>query len=485
MPNIRSPRHHHSAHFHAARSPHNKGKRPLKKIRQRINIFLDILESMSLRDYFSSLLAVGATLSVGVLSYAGAIALGFSVPFAIFAFIITAAIEAQVFYNNIKQGLKNLIDMIKHKKITSILFIALFSVLFALSFGATTLSSAAALLPFGISVVIAAVSALAFFLIIYTTLVKLSEVRNNFFSKKRSIITKIFTIAVILLTAFITWATANTWWLETQEGFQLLFAATPATILKVISAPFCIIGMGLFVLANSIKSIIEICSTNISELKQNIKKNITKELIKNPRLKYNPAYYLTKIVFALTAIILSIAHSVCQALIAGRTNISTIGGTALDFLVDGGYGLFEMFTHKHKHHNHKHHNHRHQHRHYHHDHDHNDTDHNHQIFDAIVAVSQFIFTAPFKIITFIVDLSINYFKNPTGKSLRTCLDESWCLALNITQNITQNIKGKIYQPVASPFVQPPSPPHALPSAISSPTTAASRERRGLTASPTP
>ncbi len=386
--------------------------------------------SKATSNYFSlfltRFLSLGATLSVGLLSYTGAITVGFSVPFAVFAFIITAAIEAQVFHTNIIESFNSIVNKlqkIKNKpaKIAKLTALLIFSVLAALGLGITTFSSALAMLPFSISVVLGIISALSFTLIIYKSI---SGMVNKLIPKLLSNLQKhklswsnFASLAVLSLGLFVTITTANTWWEDITTSLPLLMPATFARMMGFIIAPICIAGFNIFLLGNAVEATEKFSRFKIGKAAA----NFTKEFKDNPSLIFNPAYYIVKVVSTITAFALSLAHSACQALIAGRTSLATLAGTILDFLCDANYGLADDGHHGHKNHNH--------------DHagqdEHQDKSdgksqcsHNHEIFDNIVKTTQIVLTLPVQLFA----IPLHYFiSNALGKrrTWTQCFKESF------------------------------------------------------------
>lgn len=379
--------------------------------------------SKATSNYFSlfltRFLSLGATLSVGLLSYTGAIAVGFSVPFAVFAFIITAAIEAQVFHTNIIESFSSIVNKlpkIKNKpaKIAKFTALFIFSVLAALGLGITTFSSALAMLPFSISAVLGIISALSFTLIIYKSI---SDTVNKLLPKLLSHLQKhklswsnVASLAVLSLGLFVTVTTASTWWEDITTSLPLLMPATFARIMSFIIAPMCIAGFNIFLLGNAIEA-----TEKFSTFKPGkAAANFTKEFKDNPGLIFNPAYYIVKVISTITAFALSLAHSACQALIAGRTSLATLAGTILDFLCDANYGLADDGHHDHATKDgHK-------------DKSHNKSQcsHNHEIFDNIVKAAQIIFTLPVQLFA----IPLHYFISTAVGKYKTwaqCFKESF------------------------------------------------------------
>ncbi len=342
-------------------------------------------------------LALAATLSVGILSAAGAIAIGGAlpfaipvIPFAIFAFIITAAVEAQVFFNNIKQAIQRLTD----ESINIALL--LISIMAAIGFAAYTLTSAAALLPaflFTAALAIASISAVSFGLIVYNTLCSetLSWANLKKCFKDHPFLGSMLLIATVALIGL----TASGWWLESLEGFQLLTSLRLATVLNAITTPFTMLGFNLFLFINSFETVMTIKESDIDEKTSDY---LTELKANPPGLKYNPFFYGAELVDIITSGILQVAHSACQALIAGRAGISNYFafasiaiGTSLDLLCDANA---------------------------------NSCSGDHFIFDCIVFGTKIVFTAPFQLFA----VPTNYIISNSGgnqKSLSECLKENF------------------------------------------------------------
>lgn len=394
--------------------------------------------------FLTMLLTSGATASVGILSYIGALAVGFPFGFAIFAGFITAGIESQVFLSNIQGAFKNLESDIENKKYKKIFIFAIISLLFAISFGASTFNSAVALvpfIPFVVAAIIGSVSTVAWGAIMYYTLNKtsqlfynkdnktLSKLRNillftkqnnnnkSWLYKINTLLTSLFTYCFIALSGYLLIATAPMWLGETKSGLELIMAADAANVLRYITAPFAIVLNNVFLFSNAVQTIIVYSKLlRNSDPIKSIKKTY-KDIKSSPAgLKYNPAFWLIKIISVTMFISLNIAHSVCQALIAGRTSLATLAGAFSDFLCDlhftGGHDK-DSGCHQHSH--------QHSHNHNHSNYDH----HSHFLIDTLVVASQVVATLPLQALAVPINYYISENISENNKTLSQCTKESF------------------------------------------------------------
>lgn len=374
-----------------------------------------------LRNFFGprslsiNLLALFSTLATGLLSFAGAIALGFSFPLAIAAFALTALVSLQVNIEMIENAINKLLKFFNnHKKpIKNTLYI-LAAVLSALSFSATTLLSAVALFPFSTAIVIAAVSAVAWFFVSYQILrdahklfAKFKEKLTNFYNglKERHFLIRaliiLVAITLVLAAAYYIVATATTWWLETKLGLLLLMPIGVATAITLATAPLNFLTHALFTITNPLLALFKFSRNKFeSGFLQHIKNK--------PELKLNPFYLLNTAIAAATSFLLFLAHSACHALMASRTSVVTISGTYLDFFADANFTIARDNSGKteqtdaaqEKKHTH----------------DHSEHDHGHEPFDFIVMLTQTIVTLPIQLLSYPLTVIISFFKYP-NKSL--------------------------------------------------------------------
>ena len=277
------------------------------------------------------ILTAGATLSVGILSYAGAIASGFMMPFAVFAFFITAVVEIQVFNNNIEGAAAKLLNFFSEFSLKNVAYL-LVSVLAAIGFGFNTLNAAVALLPaslFVIAAQIAIVSGLAFAFIVYNTLT--SESLNTFkdaYNKNKKL-----AITLSIMTALLAYLTGLDWSKECYEGLSIMFSTHTASLLNIPTAIASIVGFNLFLFKNAFEAL----ASDEAQKAFNFGKKYTdfKELFdKKPFDRTSFPYYMMMGLAWSTAMLLQALHSGCQALIAGRTSCSAFLGTVLDMFCD-------------------------------------------------------------------------------------------------------------------------------------------------------
>lgn len=194
------------------------------------------------------------------------------------------------------------------------------------------------------SILISAVSSLAFFFMTYELMqktykdyiinfkTKALSFYNNLQSKHWFIklVTASASIGIVLISAYLMAATTPTWWLETQLGALLLFSMRKAAIIKFLSAPFAIISNGLYAVINSLEAIEKFSDFGI-------KFNFWQKIKDNIGLKYNPFYLVNSLLVNTTGFLLFTAHAVAHALMAGRTSFSTIAGTIIDFFADANF----------------------------------------------------------------------------------------------------------------------------------------------------
>jgi len=168
----------------------------------------------------------------------------------------------------------------------------------------------------------------------------------------------------------------------------------------------------LFLFTNALESVMAATKFNVFDNIHSYFKSI-KQLPAGQ--KYNPFYYGVEIINKLTAGILQIAHSGCQALIAGRGGISNffalgaiVIGTLLDFLCDANANSVEKA-------------------------DEHDHAHDHAIFDSIVVGSKFVLSLPLQILAiptdYLISLANSVFNDAPRKTFIQCLKQNYSFVI--------------------------------------------------------
>lgn len=376
-------------------------KKNLNKAFNFLNQFTNPLE------LFIYLLTLGSTLATGLLSYAGAIALGFSFPTAIVTLILTAIVCLQVNYEMIANAVLKLRNFSKNKLI-NLLFI-LISLLAAISFSASTFYAAISLFSISVSLGIMAVSTAAFIFITYEIIdktkvllgdLKLLYKEFNDNLKKRHFLFRAFInatslgIAISCIVMIIT--SLPTWWLETQLGLLLIISLKSANFIRLLTAPFAVISYSLYSIVNSFEAIFKFSEFNITS-------TFIKDLKQDAGLLFNLPYISVRLIASTTVLTLLITHSACHALMGGRNPLAAISATVVDFFADSNFTKApndNSILNKYKHH------------------------HSHEPFDGIVMLSQLVLTLPLQILAvpFNIILSKLHYSD---LSLKQCVIKSF------------------------------------------------------------
>jgi hypothetical protein len=365
-------------------------------------------------NLIQNLLALFATIAIGLLSYAGAIAIGFSFSLAITAFLLTVLVSLQVNLEMISEAISKLTNFFKNgqDKLKNILFI-IASLLSTISIGATTLLSAVGLFPFSSALLIAGISGLACFFVSFEILCQASELFTTFQEKfakfnekleKRHPLLRAFirliSILLILSALYYIIATAATWWTETQLGLLLIIPIRVlVTAINVSTSPFAFITHALFSIINPILALFKFSSINT-------KFNFWNSIKDKPGLVFNPFYLINTALAYTTSFLLFLAHSACHALMAGRTSLVTIAGTIVDFFADANFTIArehkeesEEGTTTHDH-----------------------GEHGHEPFDFIVVFTQTIVTLPLQLPAIALTILISLFQSE--KTISEAVKES-------------------------------------------------------------
>lgn len=395
-------------------------------------------------------LTLGATFSVGILSYAGALAIGSGLFFAYFAGLITAVIEYTVYANNIQSAFNKLKKDIKDKNYKKLLSFAMISILFAISLGATTLNSAVGLFTFTPALLIAMIATVSWAFIMYITLCKIQQLfdttnkehkflksfkkilsfqksrktHKSLYYKITSALISMVTYAFIASSLYLIYVTQSTWIIETKSGLDILMANYPniTNILRYCTAPFAIACMNLFLFSNAMKTIINYGKSIAKKNWQEELEQLKTSAKDNPGISKNPFYWLIKIISASTALGLNVTHSICQALIAGRSTPGTATGAVSDCLCDqhfiAGNGPGGCHTHTHSH-------------------DDSDT-HDHLVMDFITLVVQTGLTLIFQPFA----IAWNYYASKNAgktKPLTECAKESFYFVFKFWDENKENL----------------------------------------------
>lgn len=356
-------------------------------------------------DLFIYLLTLGSTLATGLLSYAGAIALGFSFPAAIITLFLTAIVCLQVNYEMIANAITKLKNFLNNKLINSVFVFV--SLLAAISFSISTFYAAIGLFSLGISLGIMAVSTAAFFFITYEILDKtkvlLQDLKllykefNNTLEKRHFLFRFLInaTSLIIALSCAVMIVTSlPTWWLETQLGLMLIVSLKLANFIRLLTAPFAIISYSLYSVVNSFEAIFKFRNFNITS-------NFIKDLKQDAALLFNVPYIAARFIASTTAFTLFLAHSVCHALMGGRNPLAAASATIVDFFADANFTIApnsKSSVHEHN--------------------------HSHEPFDGIVMVSQLALTLPLQILAVPFNIILSKLNN-TDLSLKQCVIKSF------------------------------------------------------------
>lgn len=390
--------------------------------------FLENLKFEILHPYNLSinLLALFSTIAIGLLSYAGAIAIGFSFSLAITAFLLTAIVSLQVNLAMIKKAVINLEKFLTSQEdlLKNILFIII-AILSTISISATTLLSAVELFSFASALIITTISGIACFFISFQTLEqamifiekfndKITKFNNEL--EERAPITRAIIILICLLlvlsASYYIVATATTWWVETQLGLLLVIPLGAATAINILTSPFAFITHALFSIINPLSALFKFSRVNFEF-------NFLDTIKNNYGLVFNPFYLINTCLAYTTSFLLFLAHSACHALMASRHSLVTISGTIVDFFADANFTIAreqqdgenaKTTAKKHNHH---------------HDDDSDDDDeHSHEPFDFIVMLTQILVTLPLQVLAIPTTVLINLFAEP-HKPISQIINESF------------------------------------------------------------
>ncbi len=327
-------------------------------------LYQEVKPHLTMASLFVNLLTISSTIAISALSYAGAIALGFNFAAGLGVFFLTAVVCLQVNLEMIENALSKLKSFFSsdNKILNSIML--LMSLLAAISFSFSTLNAAFGLFSITASVIISVSSSLAFFFISYELMQKAYDYLkhyeehalkfyNNLKTKKWYIklLAPLACIALLTMTGYLMVATANTWWLETQLGALLLLTARSATVIKIITAPFAIISNSLFAAINSVEAVLKLSDfgiTSIFSKNRSSYNDISKQKYKPIFHFHNALVYLNDILINITEFTLFTAHAVAHALMAGRTSLTTIAGTIIDFSADANFTIAKEGKHSHE-----------------------------------------------------------------------------------------------------------------------------------------
>lgn len=380
------------------------------------------------KNIFMAVLNIGSTFAAGLLTYAGAIAVGFNLPFALLAFALTAVVCIQVNFKMISKALASLENFIndlrlnsnlsnKYQNLTQLLAIAI-SILAAISFSACTLFAAVSLFSPISAGILGIVTGVAYFFIAYQTIIKsfkfyspknLIEKTNEFLKNlgSKSLQTKALIFSALLafvvpICLYSVYLTIPAWLVETQLGLGLLMPAKIAAVTGIITAIFQIASNLLFLTINPLKAVFRLSNFELPTGSTLINKVRT-----NKSRLFNPIHWLIIAIDKTLTPLGFIAHCISHAFLAGsRDIIATVVNTLSDSFADAS---FTVIRNKHN--------------------------HSHEPFEFIMLSIKTILTLPLQLLAVPTSFLIKLFTRNTDEKLKNKSNK---------ELLTQSLKENFY-----------------------------------------